>query len=39
MVRIKNWHQAIILGIAQIAFSEKILSGYLIFFSILIISP
>ena len=39
MVSIKNWHQAIILGIAQIAFSEKILSGYLIFFSILVISP
>ena len=39
MVHIKNWHHAVITGIAQIAFSEKILSGYLIFFSILVISP
>ena len=39
MAHIKNWHHAVITGIAQIAFSEKILSGYLIFFSILVISP
>ncbi len=39
MVDIKILHRTVLSGIAQIAFSEKILSGYLILFSIFVISP
>ena len=39
MAPIRDWHQAISTSIAQIAFSDKILSGYIIFIAILLIAP
>ena len=39
MAPIKDWHQAISTGIGQIAFSDKIFSGYIVFISILFIAP
>ena len=39
MASTKDWHQAILTGIAQIAFSDKIFSGYIVFLSILLIAP
>ena len=39
MVSIKEWFEATFNGIAQIAFSNNLKSGYLVFFSILSISP
>ena len=35
----KDCFEATIRGLAQIAFSDKIPSGFIIFFSILVISP
>ena len=39
MASIKEWFEATFNGIAQIAFSNNLKSGYLVFFSILSISP
>ena len=39
MAPIRDWHRAISISIAQIAFSDKIFSGYIVFFSIFSIAP